>query len=68
MEQRGQDAVAEQSLSVCSQVLPKFMRWPTPCKSPKMSWRNSRRPLPKLAWYSPKHCCGTSLSRVSLLL
>lgn len=24
------------------------MRWPTPCKSPKMSWRNSRRLLLKL--------------------
>ncbi|KAK2545358.1 hypothetical protein Q9966_001176 [Columba livia] len=24
------------------------MRWPTPCKSPRMSWRNLRRPLPKL--------------------
>lgn len=28
------------------------MRWPTPCKSPKMSWRNSRRPLPKLVSHS----------------
>lgn len=24
------------------------MRWLSPCRSPKMSWRNSRRPLPKL--------------------
>uniref|UniRef100_A0A8C3K5X9 Plastin-3 n=1 Tax=Calidris pygmaea TaxID=425635 RepID=A0A8C3K5X9_9CHAR len=30
------------------------MRWPTPCKSPKMSWRNSRRPLPKLIFQEVK--------------
>ncbi|OXB79692.1 UNVERIFIED_CONTAM: hypothetical protein H355_011078, partial [Colinus virginianus] len=29
-------------------VLPKSMRWLSPCRSPKMSWRNSRRPLQKL--------------------
>lgn len=28
------------------------MRWPTPCKSPKMSWRNSRRLLLKLVSHS----------------
>uniref|UniRef100_A0A674HPT2 Plastin-3 n=1 Tax=Taeniopygia guttata TaxID=59729 RepID=A0A674HPT2_TAEGU len=35
-------------------VLPKFMRWPTPCKSPKMSWRNSRRLLLKLIFQEVK--------------
>lgn len=34
------------------------MRWPTPRKSPKMSWRNSRRPLQKLVSHSEE---GTTL-------
>lgn len=34
------------------------MRWPTQCKSPKMSWRSSRRLLLKLVSHAEK---GTSL-------
>lgn len=41
------------------------MRWPTPCKSPKMSWRNSRRLLLKLVSHSEE---GTLLLSAAHLI